>query len=178
MMTRVAGLCLLAVGLCALGPAAGRTDAVALRRTPGPDARAERVRTLFEAMRRGSYRGHGFPALTWADVPALLAAARGTACLSTFPTNPISSDGPQDCPEGMMALWLLEGVRLGGHFPSLDPLCLPEDPPVRDDREAASAVHHPVVLGAYEAWWQRVRHLPPDRAAAVDPLAGTNLSWR
>src|SRR3954447_12052142 len=82
---------------------------------PGP------VDKLFEALRDGKGNGLGFPALGMADVPALLARADSETPLPAVPTNPVSSYAQRSCSEGMLALWLVEGVRKGGKYPSLNP---------------------------------------------------------
>lgn len=83
------------------------------RVVPAPD---ERVRKLFEAMRAGKCDESVFPALGWEDIPSLLTVAPSTAVLKNFPRNAISSQYEPECSEGMVALWLIEGLRRGGSF--------------------------------------------------------------
>lgn len=70
--------------------------------------------------------------------------------------------------EGAVALYLIEGIRNGWREPARNP-----------------SLHHPVpgraqqlAAQAYRRWWQTARDLPRDRAAAIDPLRGTRVSWQ
>lgn len=168
MMTFLVGASLTIAGFAADSPAA----------KPGPDAQAskDRVRKLFAAMREGKYRGDfSFPDLKWEDVPALLDLGGSKTLLKTFPRNSYSSQKQPECSEGMVALWLIEGLRLGKD-PPLNALCLPIGP-VKGDWGKLSEKNHPRVLQAYQSWWSKVRSLPHEKAAAVDPLEGSKLSW-
>jgi hypothetical protein len=105
----------------------------------------------------------------------LLEHADSMVFLKTFPVNPLSSRPIDRCVEGMMALWLIEGVRQGGKFPSLNP------PYYRDavDGKESGPVRGNVqkkLVQAYRAWWAKVKNLPADKAKAIDPLQGTGLS--
>ena len=96
--------------------------------------------------------------------------------LTSFPRNPLSSQSQSSCSEGMVALWLVEGIRKGSRFASLNCLCF-RDVPADDTWGAASEANHDPARAAYKVWWVRVHGLAEDRAAAVDPLAGTGLHW-
>src|SRR5688500_5897495 len=89
---------------------------------PVPEQPPSRVKALFDQMRDGKYQREGFdfPKLEWADIPELLAKADSTRLLEAFPRNPISSQYERACPEGVVALWLVEGLRKGGKYPSLN----------------------------------------------------------
>jgi hypothetical protein len=139
---------------------------------------SEKVDKLFAAMRDGTYRqaaspGFGFPDLGWEDVPALLARAGEERELAAYPTNPISSFGQRGCREGVMALWLVEGVRRGGKFPSLNPLFAGAK-----DTAGPTDEEHRQALQAYRDWWGKVKDRSPMTAREVDPLAGSGLRWR
>jgi hypothetical protein len=142
---------------------------------PIPDRPPDRVTVMFDEMRSRKYAqtGFDFPKLEWSDIPALLARADSTKELKTFPTNPISSLHIPNRLEGMVALWLVEGVRKGGKYPSLNPRFLPEGYTTKERGE-----HQQAVAKAYRAWWAEVKALPPAEARAGDPLAGTGYAWR
>jgi hypothetical protein len=136
-------------------------------------AAREEVRKLFEAMSRGTYReGVTPPALDWQHVPALLERADSPRTLARFPTNPISSFRQPGCTEGTMALWLVECVRHGGRFPSLNPFLTDagalDGPSLVSQRRAADA---------FRAWWKKAAALPREEAARLSPLQDTGLSW-
>ncbi len=117
-----------------------------------------------------------FPTLSWEDVPDLLARSTSTRVLTDFPRSPWSSQYEETCSEGMLALWLLEGVRQGGRFASLNALCF-SGKVESENWSAASESNHERVRQAYQDWWSRVEGLPRSEAAAVDPLEGTGLHW-
>jgi hypothetical protein len=131
---------------------------------------------LFAPFREGRCAPVGFPALTWKDVPALLEVAGSTDPLRAAPANPRSSRAPTACSEGVLALWLIEGVRRGGKWPSLNPILRGGGAAGEAPQRRAQRVHR-VALQAYRAWWKKVSALPPAKAAAVVPLRGTGLSW-
>ncbi len=138
----------------------------------------KRIQKLFETMRADKYAEVFFPELKWEDIPALLELSASKRALTTFPRNPFSSQPQKQCPEGMVALWLVEGIRkqAKGGFPSLNALCLPE---VRTDKnwDEVSARNQEAAAKAYHEWWQRARSLPREKAAAIDPLQRAKLRW-
>ncbi len=135
-----------------------------------------RVSELFAAMAAGKYADRAFPELGWDDIPALLELGPSTRMLEDIPRNPLSSQYEERCAEGLVALWLLEGVRKGRGFPSLNALCF-EGKVEGSDWKLASELNHDRVLAAYRTWWARVKDLPRAEAAAIDPLEGTGLRW-
>lgn len=174
-LLRIAGaLCLLSI---TAGPGFAQAAPKAI---PAKSFRAtakSRTAILFGEMRDGTYRSHGFPKLAWKDVPDLLSLAGSSRQLRVFPINALSSQGEPGCSEGMIALWLVEGVRKGGRFPSNNALCFAERQDKGTDWGRASEENHPQVLKAYLKWWKRVNSLDPDKAAAKNPLSGTKLHW-
>jgi hypothetical protein len=153
----------------------GAADPIPKSDEPADESAA--VRALFRAMTDGTYRGVSFPKLTRDDIPSLLARAASRRTLTSFPRNPFSSRGQPECVEGMVALWLIEGIRKGGVAPSLNALCLPATRLRADEWDAASARNREAVRDAYRAWWAATRDRPAAEANAVDPLAGTGLHW-
>ncbi len=154
---------------------------VAVERSQGMDpkskAEGQRVKVLFESMRSGNYAAITFPQLDLADVPTLLEYADSTKPLRSFPRNPLSSQLEVDFSEGMVALWLIEGVRQGDRYPSLNALCFKAGGGGKDWSKA-SEDNHKEVARAYRAWWEKAKSLPHDPAKALDPLKGTGLAWR
>ena len=136
-----------------------------------PKAENARVKALFDSMHAGKYEGVTFPKLELADVPALLERADSTKRLASFPSNPISSHFNKECSEGTMALWLVEGIRKGGKFASLNPRG------AKDGVKEADALQKEMAK-AYRAWWDKAKSLPAAEATAIDPLKDTGISWR
>jgi hypothetical protein len=146
--------------------------------TPSANERieTESVRTLFESMKNGTFRRSMFPELSIKDMPALLARASSTESLSCYPSNPISSQFEPTCPEGMVALWLVEGFRTGNAFPSLNALCLTHGNS-SSDWAGVSEKNQARVAEAYRRWWDRVKDDPSADAMKTDPLKGLGMSW-
>lgn len=138
--------------------------------------RADRVGPLIDSMLNGTYTTMVFPGLTWDDIPALLARADSKRTLSNFPHNPLSSQSQSRCSEGMVALWLVEGIRKEGQFASLNPLCL-GNAAEEEPWTTTSERNHDRVLAAYREWWTKVTGFDKNRAAAMNPLEGTGLHW-
>lgn len=136
----------------------------------------QRVKKLFETMRDGKYAGIEFPHLDWGDVPALLDYADSTKTLKTFPRSDLSSQYEPECSEGMVALWLIEGIRTGGRNPSLNVLCFKAGGGGTNWGKASEG-NHKEVAKAYRAWWEKAKSLPHEKARTLDPLKDTNLAW-
>lgn len=155
--------------------------------TPDPGPRVDRslgsaeankvvVDNLFRAMEEGTYQELAFPkVLNWGTVPELLRHAKSKKSLKSWPVNPLSSQITPSCTEGMAALWLIEGVRAGGKFGSLNPICYLENP--KGNWAKASEGYHAKVLAAYESWWAKVKSNPSQLGPKLHPLKGTKLFW-
>ena len=134
-----------------------------------------RVDALFDSFRKDEYRARRFPDLALSDVPALLMLGESDRILKTFPRNLISSQFETNCSEGMVALWLIEGIRQGEGFPSLNSLCLGNNP--NKDLTAESESNRKVVLASYQKWWKDTMAQMANQAQVNDPLAEANLNW-
>ena len=140
------------------------------------------VDQLLDSMKRGTYGMDMTPGtkkrLDVSDIPFLLERADSTSPVKSIPMNPISSFAQAKCSEGMVALWLVEGIRRGSQIPSFNVLCLETKSSVSgQEMDAKSESHHAVVAAAYRAWWKK-GHSDPAATFKVDPLAGTGLSWQ
>jgi hypothetical protein len=145
--------------------------------TPVPaDPAPTRVKALFDRMHAGTYRDDFLnpPKLEWADIPALLDRAESTRLLEAFPRNPISSQYERAAPEGVVALWLVEGLRKGGRYASLNARLTTA---AGEAKGEAFEGNNKAAAKAYRAWWAKVKDLPPAKAREVDPLEGTGLRW-
>ena len=138
--------------------------------------------------------GEGYPIYTWQDIPILLELAQSDKVLydRNVPKLVISSYIQRQCREGMIALWLIEGLRrrqaeqtvaitVGKKLKSrpyllpLNPMCTQKEMKLAQCENSAGI--HQQVLQAYQAWWQQVKDLPPEKAAQVYPLQETNIRW-
>ena len=136
------------------------------------------VRKLFSSFRDSSYRASvSFPKLGRDDLPDLLKMSDSQRRLKTFPTNPISSQLQSEASEGLVALWLVEGIRRGGRFPSLNPQCLDSsDGPVsRVGPSSLERQRH--AAKRYRGWWEKVKTRPESEWRQIDPLDGSALHW-
>ena len=131
-----------------------------------------------DAMLSGAWSGREFPKVNWSSVDELLERAESTEPLKRFPTNPLSSQTQPTCTEGVMALWMIESVRLDPPlgFASLNPLLL-GGPDQSGPWQEISDRNTPAAVAAYRAWWARVSELSPEARRADDPLAGTGIAW-
>lgn len=139
----------------------------------------KKVKELFAGFRDGENRATGkFPKLDAFDIPALLQIAKSDKLIRNFPRNPLSSQYERQCSEGMVALWLIEGIRKSDRptFPSLNALCLPRDK-FEGDWTTVSQNQHKVVLQAYQDWWKDADPMDMEKSRKTNPLDGTNLHW-
>jgi hypothetical protein len=165
--------------LLALGLLVGSTPAVMAVRLGArfqSHSVSERVAKLFAKMLEGKYGGMGLPDLAWHDIPALLELGGSKRVLKNFPVNFLSSQSQSECTEGMIALWLVEGIRTGGkELPSLNPLVTPLKS--GENYQKQSENRHDQVLEAYQKWWNQVKAIPVEEAKKIDPLAKAGLAW-
>lgn len=138
--------------------------------------------------------GEGYPIYTWQDIPILLELAQSDKVLlgRNVPKLVISSYIQEQCREGMIALWLIEGLRrrqaeqtvaitVGKKLRSrpyrlpLNPMCTQKDKDLSDCEKSAEI--HQEALQAYRTWWQQVKDLPPEKASLKYPLEKTNIRW-
>lgn len=141
---------------------------------------------------------HLRPKFTWADIPVLLELAESNKIMTGhIPALTISSYLQKQCREGMVALWLIEGIRrkqaalmkqeqTGEEFlprtfydPPLNPICIKGPPDDYANLLACEKSHqiHRETLEAYRQWWRIVGSLPPREAAVFYPLDLTDLRW-
>jgi hypothetical protein len=135
------------------------------------------VEKIVSAMRAGTYSEeygrYTFPQLGTNDIAELLVHAGNTNILKSFPVNVVSSIGRMTTSEGMIALWLIEGVRMGGKFPSLIPVCYDRDKKVLHDALFYAEADQDAVYKAYLLWWEKTK----GQKKEIDPLDGTALTW-
>ena len=135
------------------------------------------VSAAFDAMRAGNYAEkfgrYTFPTLETNDIPELLEHATATNVLQSFPINMFSSIYRFTSTEGMVALWLIEGIRIGGKFPSLIPACYDKSKTITADAGFYAEADQEEVAKAYLTWWDRSKGASED----VGPLDGTTLTW-
>jgi hypothetical protein len=153
----------------------------------GETARREYWKTIFDAMKDGSYQRRfsekdwqhrgGFPETCWEDIPILLRHADSDMPLRCFPyrrnTFGVAMRGL--CSEGILALYLIEGVRREGQWP-LRPWCVKNGKKL-EEQEADSLTNRKEAAERYRKWWDTVRAMDRPQAAKIDPLTGSSLRW-
>ncbi len=133
-----------------------------------PKKPKSKVEKLFDSMHAQTYREVSFPKLDWTDIPELLKRTKSVHDLVTYPCNPLSSQAQRGCKEGVVAAWLIEGIRAGGRYPSLNPVCDDGSKPIDVDQ----------LSQFYRDWWKKVKDLKPEKAKRANPLANTDWIWR
>lgn len=134
------------------------------------------VTTLFNAMRSGEYQQSGFfdfPALGTNDISELLEHTSRTNQLTRLPVNGASSIHKFSCSEGIVALWLIEGIRVGGRFPSQVPECYDRNKTIPSGALFYAEADQDVVAKAYRSWWEKTKGQTKDSG----PLDRTTLTW-
>lgn len=102
------------------------------------------------------------------DVPALLELADSKKPLYHNPVNMLSSRWATKTTEGIVALWLIEGIRTGRlPYPTLNPELSNHN---ADPATAGEVDIQKQATSAYRRWWNRKR-------LNEDPLEGTGLAW-
>ena len=171
-LTRLAAVLIGLLGGCVQSHEA-REDAQA------PIKPSSQVEKLFESMREGRYKEPDFPKLTWEDIRSLLSFAENTNALRSFPRNPLSSQFEAECSEGMIALWLIEGIRESqpAQFPSLNALCFSRFKTQDEDWTEHSRTSHPRALAFYRKWWAEIASQSKTKGMQTNPLEGSDLYW-
>lgn len=160
--------------------------------------RARRVRDLFNSYVRGEEIDEAYltrriptvPKFDWADIPILLELAQSEKDAKTIPHSLESSYHQQRCREGMIALWLIQGLRRkqvalvrqsqtgdenrpDDHYHlTLNPICWKGQ---RNTDRSGQLQRE--LLGAFREWWRRFGVLPAEQAALFDPLDLTDLKF-
>jgi len=133
-----------------------------------------RVEKVLERVRVRKYQRQSPHPLTrsilaWEDIPALLKFAHDDTPIRK-PTRPGSSlfDIKFHIETGVVALWLIESIRVDDDYPTPHILYDHLRDPFRKQR-----------LDAYFAWWARASRLPRDDARRIDPasMGSFGASW-
>jgi len=136
---------------------------------------------LIALLKSGNFHG-GIPLLYWNDIPQLLAFGNDSAMISSFPANPLSSSA-MDAPLGMVALWLIESIRIseGNQFilpwqkyPSLNPVVFSDVAPESEGRIVTMSQ----AFQAYAEWWNKVEGMKPKTACCINPFDNHHLKWK
>jgi hypothetical protein len=160
--------------------------------------RARRVRDLFNSYVRGEEIDEAYltrripnvPKFDWADIPILLELAQSEKDAKRIPHSLESSYYQQRCREGMIALWLIQGLRRkqvalvrqsqtgdenrpGDHYHlTLNPICWKG----KRNTDRSPQLQREL-LDAFRGWWRRFGALPAEQAALFDPLDLTDLKF-
>lgn len=140
---------------------------------------SKKATLILNTMRDGSWQGRALPKLHWDDMDALLERADSRVELKSFPVNPLSSQAQFSCLEGIMAMWLIEAVRIKpkSGYPSLNPLCFSAKKKEGTSWEDISNGNMDAAAGAYRAWWEKVKDESEEKRKEIDPLKDALLYW-
>jgi hypothetical protein len=153
-------------------------------------SRAAQIKTMFDNIRAGTF-GAEAPKLEWQDIPFLLQHADSQAPLKSVPfvTGGFRRGKNNPLTEGMLALYLVETVRVGADnsWNMLPEVHKVTEGPI-DQQTAANvcgvAGDAPKPFDAqteltkrYVEWWGRVKDTDRKAAAKDDPLQGAKMYW-
>ncbi|MDF1836500.1 MAG: hypothetical protein P1V35_01410 [Planctomycetota bacterium] len=156
-------------------PTEGKDFAIILHYASPREQINPRVQKLFESMHAGQYDHKWFPKLQWEDIPSLLEVAKSKRELTNFPNNPFSSQSQSTCLEGIVALWLIEGLQEGGNLPSLNPILLGKKVSLESGIKPGVQLRMLAqARRAYKTWWKKT---PGGRTEGLHALEGTDLHW-
>lgn len=161
--------------IASASPSKDRDLIVLIHFERAPVVHSERVEALFRSMAEGAWRHRWFPPLEWSDIPALLSHASDRGSMKAFPTSPLGDVRPPAVLSGAIALWLIEGLREEGHWPSLAPVLI-ELGGELDVRLATQAQLLDRAQTAYRQWFEAL-DAGANEADSASPLAAIGLRW-
>jgi len=134
---------------------------------------------LWEKGEKGENLWLLMPAFNPGHISALLEHAKDTSHINEFPINPISSRRP--FPEGReyfilseCLLWIVEGIRNGYGYGSLDPYMI--DTSLIDSERFKGLRCNDILIvrDIYKEWWDTLKD---DVWQSKDPLEETSYRW-
>lgn len=144
---------------------------------PKTEPKASKVDRLFDY---GPQSVRKFPDLTSKDIPDLMQRVGNKNSSNLSPVNPVSSivpTMPVSWPEGIVAAWLIEGILIGGEFPSQFPMAkVGEDKIEGVDDFSSSDVAK--VSAIYQAWWEKAKDMSLQKAQESSPKRSGEVRWR
>ncbi|MEQ1876176.1 MAG: DUF4943 family protein [Bdellovibrionia bacterium] len=123
------------------------------------------------------FKGQKFPKFTRDEIKSLLDLSKDQSMTPNCPANLLSSYHLRECPRGTVALWVIEGNRVGD-YPSLNPILIdvrdriasdfPSSDPLKTQTKTQRELLG-IARAKYRTWWAK--------GAKGDPLKGSNLAW-
>lgn len=126
------------------------------------------------------------PDLYWDDIPFLLEVAESDLTLNTFPRNPASSYAQYQAYMGIVAMWMIESIRLDNPyrpqrdnqpFPSNNLILTAASAQKVTDFTPNTFIELRKAADAYKRWWKLYPVVGIEALKKIDPLAGTGLKW-
>jgi hypothetical protein len=119
------------------------------------------------------------PAFNPGHISALLDLAKDTSHINEFPVNPMSSRRPFPGGReyfilGECLLWIVEGIRNGGGYGSLDPFLIDTALDDIERYKGISCKEILVIRVTYKKWWADYKD---DEWQFKNPLEGTSYRW-
>lgn len=150
------------------------------------------IDTLINMLKANKYKAENMsclPELKWEDIPRLLEIGNVQKKIARFPHNPVSSYDQRVCLLGVMALWMVESIRISEgkplispqeRFPSQNPRLISKKqenvPPTLQDQKNIEILQE--AYRAYKLWWSQAQKMERKRAVRMNPLSNTGLSWQ
>ncbi len=163
------------------------TSLMAYYRSMMPHIRIDSLVMQLKSDQYGIRTGRVMPDLAWTDIPDLLEIGNDRVVITHFPVNPVSSSYQEECYLGIVALWLIESVRITcgnplmnpvNRYPSMNPLLRDKsEEQVNSGRKQNTPEMMEAAFEAYRSWWENTKQKDIKEACRVNPLEGTGLSW-
>jgi len=143
------------------------------------------VHQFVEDLKKGKYESGYLPAFKPWEIPQLLNYANDFQEIPRFPVNPISSYYPPSFRLGECLLWTIESIKkhydnedMMLKFPSLVPFLIKKGSENNPESGMLNEAELLEVFGYYSNWWQQNSGKDFESFRYINPLEGTDYSWR
>ena len=143
------------------------------------------VHQFVEDLKNGKYESSYIPAFKKGDIPLLLNYANDFQEIPRFPVNPISSYHSPNFRLGECLLWTIESIKKSYDnedmmlkFPSLVPMLIKRGSENNPESGMLNEEELYEVYGYYLNWWQQNPDKDFESFRFINPLEGTDYSWK
>ncbi len=152
-----------------------------------------RIDELLSSIKSNTFSNSSTLEIGWQDIPLLMLLIEDTTVISRFPRNLKSKFYLHKNTVGIVAMWLIESIRLNmtrkktkGWYASSLPILKNIDD-IQLDRTTEDGRGFLIPTNSYKKqmqaadyytnWWQEVRSLEPSKAAKIQPIDKNQMEW-